>query len=151
MTEIRTWQDVLEALKKATPEQLAQPVKICESFPMDEHVHELQQGICLATVDELDLRYARSVLDNRRHGDHLVIFTDGNPFGEDGAIAYQYEAGEHLNKNPIYPKGYDDSQNWTGPAQKLADKQKRKRGKGVLGAILVNRLSNYNNGLKGEA
>ena len=134
--EIETWDDLLRALQKASAEQLTQPVQICEGHPCDDYVHELTQGICMGTIDELEIKYARSVNDNRRHGEHLVIFTDGNPHGEDGAIAYEGMG----KKTPIYSKDHDDSQDWTGPAQKLVDAEERKKGHGTLGPVLVNRL-----------
>lgn len=143
---IETWNDLLEALKAASPEQLQQPVQVCQHHPVDEYVFPLSPGICLGTVDELNLRYARSTTDNRRHGEHLVIYADYNPFAEDGATSHEIEIsaeeGKLFNKvKSIYPKGYDDSQNWTGPAQKLADQVKR-NGKDVLGTLLMKRAIN---------
>jgi len=123
--EIRTWKDLLEALKEASPEQLEQPVQTVKSHPCDDFVFELCPGICIATVDEMDLLYVRSCTDNRRHGEHLAIYVDYNPHGEDGAIAYEGFCEEE--EKPIYPKDYDDSQNWTGPAQKLVDAGARDR------------------------
>ena len=134
--EVETWNDLLQVLQKASAEQLKQPVQICEGHPCDDHVHELTQGICMSTIDELEIRYVSSVNDNRRHGEHLVIFTDGNPHGEDGAIAYE----GMCERTPIYRNDHDDSQDWTGPAQKLADAEERKKGHGTLVPVLVNRF-----------
>lgn len=103
-------------------QQLAQPIQLTTGYPVDEHVYELKQGIVLGTVDALELRYARSVTDNRRHGDHVILYADHNPFGEDGAIAYEWKGSiEDVEEHPIYPKDHDPSADWTGPAQKLAD------------------------------
>ena len=111
-------------------------------------MHELQAGICFATIDELEIEYARSTVDNRRHGEELVIFTDGNPFAEDGAIAYEWDFTadqEHMKDKPIYPKGHDDSADWTGPAQKLIDKvAKDKVFKQEDIAVIKNRVNNTN-------
>jgi hypothetical protein len=79
----------------------------------------------------LGLRYARSVTDNRRNGDELVLFSDGNPHAEDVAVAYEvdqaYEGKEPFKHHkPIYPANHDSSMDWTGPAQELADGQERK-------------------------
>jgi len=151
--EIETLGDLLQALKKASPEQLAQPVQTCEGHPCDDHVYELQQGLIISTVDELNLRYARSSKDNRRNGDELVIYTDGNPFSENGASAYEVtleKENEELfrKERAIFPKGHDDSCDWTGPAQKLADEQEREKGKGTLGVILKQRLKSFGDELE---
>ncbi len=60
---VRTYRDLLDALQKASDGQLNMPIQCADSHPVDEHVYELKQAICLGTVDELDLRYARSVID----------------------------------------------------------------------------------------
>ena len=82
-----TYRDLLEALQNASEEQLDMRIQCTDSHPVDEYVHKLKQVICVGTVDELDLRYARSVNDNRRNGNEIVLFCDGNPFGEDGRTA----------------------------------------------------------------
>ncbi len=129
------------------------PIQCTDSHPVGEHVYTLKRVICMGTVDELDLRYARGVSDNRRHGNEIVLFCDGNPFGEDGACAYTMKDSEKSNLEddnvkrgdfferlePVYPEGHDESRDWTGPAQKLADQQPRKRTQGTLGEILKNR------------
>lgn len=137
--EVETWADMLKALQQMTPEQLQQPIQSVQGHPMDDYVYELQQGICLGTVDEIGLKYTRSVKDNRRHGDEVILYTDGNPFGEDGAVAYELlpDGGD----KPIYPKDHDESKDWTGPAQKLAD-QNVCESDNLTVAILSNRLKN---------
>ncbi len=141
---ITTYRELLAALQKASEEQLDLPIQCVNSHPVDEYVYNLQQVICLGTVDALGLRYARSVIDNRRNGDELVLLSDGNPYGEDGAVAYEvdqtYEGTEPFkNHKPIYPKNHDPSMDWTGPAQKLADDQERKHSHGTLKDVLRNR------------
>jgi len=85
---ITTYRDLLEALQQANEEQLDLPIQCVNSHPVDEYVYTLQQVICIGTVDALDLRYARSVRDNRCNGEELVLFSDGNPHAEDGAVSY---------------------------------------------------------------
>ncbi len=144
---IRTYRDLLDALQSASEEQLDMPVQCADSRPVDEQVHVLKKAICLGTVDELSLRYARSVVDNRRNGEELVLFCDGNPFGEDGAIAYTMidrsdVPDEDVLTNfrqrmePIY---HDESRDWTGPAQKIADQVPRNSGRGTMVEILSSR------------
>ena len=146
MTEIsvRTYRDLLEKLQACSKEQLDQPIQVVKGHPVDEYVYELQAAVCFATVDDLDLRYARSVTDNRRHGEELVIYTDGNPHGECGAIAYEMKGDlDSLKDNPIYPKGHDESADWTGPAQALVDAKERPEGKGTLGPVLLHRFEKF--------
>lgn len=150
---IRTYRDLLEALQSASDEQLDMPVQCADSHPVDEWVYALKKAICLGTVDELNLRYARSVVDNRRNGEELVLFCDGNPFGADGAIAYTMKDRPDASEEnvmtslrermePIYPDDHDGSRDWTGPAQKIADQISRKSGRGTLVEILSSRTEN---------
>jgi hypothetical protein len=148
---LRTYRDLLEALQNASEEQLAMRIQCTDSHPVDEYVHKLKQVICIGTVDDLDLRYARSVNDNRRNGNEVVLFCDGNPFGEDGRTASTLKDTETASDSksgkdffdrlePVYPEDHDDSRDWTGPAQKLADQIPRKRTEGALKDILKNRM-----------
>ncbi len=145
----------LRALQKASDQQLDMPIQIADSHPADESVHALQQVICLGTVDELVLRSARSVNDNRRNGEELVLCCDGNPFGEDGATSYvikdapeSCESAEPLDSRDrlqaVYPDDHDDSRDWTGPAQRLADQRLREPGRGTIAEVLVNRTRDAN-------
>jgi len=80
---------LLAALQNATDEQLDMPIQCTDSHPVDENVYTLKRVICMGTVDQLDLRYAPRVSDNRRrHGNEIVLFCLGNPFSEDGASSY---------------------------------------------------------------
>lgn len=142
--EIETWGDLLKVLQNASEEQLKQPVQSVKGHPVDEYVYPLLPVICIGTVDALELRYARSSRDNQKHGEELVLFCDGNPFGKDGAVAYEMDfENDFLNGNDkaIYSKDHSDAKDWTGPAQKLADASKVK-GEGTLGTILKHRLKN---------
>jgi hypothetical protein len=118
LTEVTTWGDLLVALKQLTTKHLEQPIQIQIHHPDDSHVFELQRSVCLGTVDEHELRYVRSVVDNRRHGDELILSTDYNGHAEDGVVAYDGFGDE---AKAIYPDGHDESADWTGPAQKIAD------------------------------
>lgn len=122
-SEIEIWEDVLRVLQEASPEQLKQPVQICDHHPVEDYVHGLKPGIALGIVDALEIKYARSVTDNRRHGEHLIIYTDYNPYAEDGAIAYEWDLENDCEHIPIYPKDHDESKDWTGPAQRLIDQK----------------------------
>lgn len=125
---IETWEDLAALLAKMTPEQRKQKVQICQAHPCWDHVHELQQGIAFATIGTLEIAYCRSSVDNRHHDDEFVLYTDMNPFGEDGVVGYEVvgDSPEGLKENPIYPKGHDASADWTGPAQKLRDETRNK-------------------------
>jgi hypothetical protein len=153
---VRTYRDLLQALQKATDEQLEMPIQCADSHPVDEHVHTLKQAICLGTVDELEMRYARSVKDNRRIGDELVLFCDGNPFAEDGATGYvMNDAPEPCESaipldtydrlRAVYPADHDESRDWTGPAQKLYDQRPRESGRGTLTEVLAYRSRSAGN------
>jgi hypothetical protein len=148
---LRTYRDLLEALQNASDKQLDMRIQCTDSHPVDEYVHKLKQVICIGTVDDLDLRYARSVNDNRRNGNEVVLFCNGNPFGEDGRTASTLKDTETASDSksgkdffdrlePVYPEDHDDSRDWTGPAQKLADQIPRKRTEGALKDILKNRM-----------
>lgn len=149
---VRTYRDLFVALQNASDEQLDMPIQCADSHPVDEHVHKLKQAICLGTVDTLELRYARSVKDNRRNGDELVLFCDGNPFGEDGASGHTLKSKSDSNEpenptillerfEPIYPDDHDETRDWTGPAQKHYDQEKRESGRGTLAEILSYRAN----------
>lgn len=144
--KLKTYQDLLDFLKEASPQQLEQKVQVVKSHPVYEYVHPLEPAICVGTIDELGILYARSSVDNQRHGDELVLFTDGNGFGEDGATSYELPSLSKweklkqrvywricfwLNARPCngffekgkshYPKNHSERADWTGPAQKIAD------------------------------
>lgn len=153
--EIKTLGDLLTALQACDENQLKQPLQVCKGHPVDEHVHALQKGIVFGTLDALEIRYARSVVDNRRHGDDLVIYTDGNPFGKEGAKAYMLvdpnddpnenisskELFERMKQRPIHPENHDDSADWTGPAQKIEDVKQNKSGDKLESAIINSRIN----------
>lgn len=144
-TELDTWEDLKKALDQCSPEQLKQPIQVISQHPVAEHVHECIPGISLGTLDALDILYARSVTDNRRHGEELVLYCDSNPHAVDGATMYEWVMSEDNSSGheevPIYPESHDAAADWTGPAQKLADKaaQERHPNDNTLQAILNHR------------
>ncbi len=135
---VETWGDLLKILGTMTPEQLDQPVQVIESHPCWDHVREGQKGICIGTVDDMQIAYFRSVTDNRRRGEQVVLFTDGNPYAEDGAIGYEWmDDGED---KPIYRKNHCDEMDWTGPAQRIADARESCQGEGTEHHVINHRL-----------
>lgn len=121
VSEVRTYRDLLEALGRLTDEELDQLCQVARYNGCDAFVHEGQPVYCLGAVDQLGLRYFRSCSDNRRRGSQIVLMTDASPFGEDGHIGY--ELGGFFTDPPkkLYPGTFTPDQDWTGPAQKLAD------------------------------
>lgn len=142
---IDTYADLLKALQKLTPEQLAQPAQVIKSHPVEEKVLAGHPVICLDTVDSLGFRYIRSCKDNRRHGEEVVIFVDGNPYGVDGAIAYEGNFLLDEECTPIYPANYSPDQNWTGPAQKIVDDTIEYLPDGSVAPLLGARLRAFDN------
>lgn len=102
LQEIKTYRDLLKALQKLTPGQLKQPIQIMPSSPFP--IKELQPALAIGTIDKLEVYGSRSSIDNRYHPEEVVILADGNPFGEDGAIAYEcvgMRKGK-MQRKPIY-------------------------------------------------
>lgn len=117
---IETYEDLLRRLQALTPDQRKQRVQVARAPADYSEVVALDPVVGLYAVDEAGFDYARSSVDNRRHGDELVLVYDANLFAKDGAIAYEMDAEDLIFDKPIYPPGHDDSADWTGPAQKLA-------------------------------
>jgi hypothetical protein len=112
---LETYEELLAALQALTPEQLAQPIQVGK-IPADEDtVVALKPVVMFATVEGSELKFVRSSVDNRMNRDELVLFYDSNPFGKRGSMARDLATGEL-----IYSGGYDESTDWTGPAQRLA-------------------------------
>jgi hypothetical protein len=120
-----TWKDVLKALQSLTPEQLEMLAQVVLHESNDENVVAGRPVVCLGSVNELGVKYFRSAQDNRRHGDQVVLTVDNNGFSEAGVVAWSFEdAQDWVDGNPgkpLYPHGYTPDQDWTGPAQKIAD------------------------------
>ena len=86
--EVMTYQDLLDALKTLSPEQLAQPIHVAEPGPNGDIPVELKTGIAIGTVGHLGFSGSRSTVDNKYHADEVVLLIDANPYAPDGAIAY---------------------------------------------------------------
>ena len=142
--DVQTYGDLLRILQTLTPEQLAQPAQVVKSHPIHEKVLTAFPIICVGTVDKLGLLYVRSSKDNRRHGEEVILFLDGNPHSKNGAIAWQLNGDDFakgLPGTPIFPPDFSPDQDWTGPAQKLVDETVQELPDGSLGAVLRYRLN----------
>lgn len=121
--EVETYADLLGALQKLTPEQLAQPVQAIKMHPSWDHVYECCPACAISTIGALEVEYARSSVDNRYNPDEIVLFLDGNMFGKNGVFCYDWH--EDGTETPRYLNNkYDPAMDWTGPAQKLRDAQR---------------------------
>jgi hypothetical protein len=142
--EVSTYGDLLKVLQILSPEQLAQPAQVVKSHSVHEKVLAALPIICVGTVDSLGLLYIRSSKDNRRHGDEVILFLDSNPFGKNGAIAYEAIGADIFGEcTPIFPKDYNrEEQDWTvsGTAKKRVDETIQELPDGSLGPILRHRL-----------
>ncbi len=85
-----TYKDLLEYLNKLTPEQLNQQVQSVLCTPDDEDVQELTLVLGIDTVASWEIEACRSSVDNKYHGEELVLLLASNPFREDGAIAIEW-------------------------------------------------------------
>lgn len=101
--KIRTWEDLARAIAAMTPEERLQPVQCVNPTPNDNDVQECLPGIAFGTVAELQFYACRSSHNNKYCSSDFVLLVDGNPFAEDGAIAYEWdtEVGD-LDEKPIY-------------------------------------------------
>lgn len=133
---IETYGDLLKYLQ-SKPEILEQKIQIAPHNPNCDEVLALEPCFAIGTVDEMfeHSRYIRSSNDNSYNPDEVVILSDWNPFGEDGATSYLIDFSDgpeneteeeridrFLGKNnPQYGLGYKEETDWTGPAQKIFD------------------------------
>lgn len=125
LLEVETWEDLLKKLQTMTPEQLKKPIQCLKTSPNLDEVQACFPGIAFATIDQLEYEYCRSSYDNKFHGEDFVILLDYNPFGKDGAIAYELKPGDKtLGKDhPIYGKnGKITREDQTSPKLKDRDK-----------------------------
>lgn len=142
LQEIETYEDLLKVLSELTPEQLKNKVQVMKPSCNDDEVLALMPAIAIGTVDGAEYRFVRSSVDNRRHGDEVIILTDYNGHGKNGAIAYELDEDRakpteeeyenmdteqifdlYFRSKPIFPKSHDDYADWTGPAQALFESQ----------------------------
>jgi hypothetical protein len=115
--EIKTYRDLLGKLKQLSDEQLDQPVQVAH-FEATLKPVEFCPALAIATVGELQLPFARSIVDNKFHADEVVIFCDWNPFAEDGASGYLQKPAKNVNTFPIMTPIYG-----SGGKTELKDQQ----------------------------
>lgn len=140
MKQIETWDDLATAIAEMSEDQRRQPIQCVHPTPNGDEVQALEPGIAIGTVGEFDFTSCRSVHDNKYRPQDVVLLLDGNPFAEDGAVAYEWKAGEE--DIPIYGKGGK-----TERAEQMApnrDDLVRKFDDGILthtGAVCAYRLA----------
>ena len=96
MKSITTYQQLYNYIKGMTPKQRKQTIQI--THPSMEPIQEMIPAIAIGTVDEMEFYGARSVNDNRYHGDEIVILSDLNPFGQNGEVAWEMGKNKNLDK-----------------------------------------------------
>ncbi len=104
-----------------SPGELAMDIQIAQGPVSDDEIVECKPVYVLDTVNNLGLRYCRSCTDNRRHGEQFVLLIDHNSFALDGCFAV--EILPDLRELPIYRDDHEAACDWTGPAQKLVDRE----------------------------
>lgn len=109
------YKDILRIVSAMNDEQLEQKAQVVISGVSDDHVYECLPVISLQTINDLEIQYARSSVDNRRHGNDFVLFTDIHPFELSGCDGYDITYGCEER----FPADHDESADWTGPAQAL--------------------------------
>lgn len=103
MTEINTWQDVLEFLSAFTPSELNHPAQIYLSDPDGDKPATLHPVLAIGSADEMfEEEKTRSSIDNKHHGNHLVLLCDHNWFAEDGHVAIDL-----MTELKIFPENND--------------------------------------------
>src|ERR1035437_7052067 len=101
--ELETYGDLLKFLQ-ANPQYLDQPIQTVKETPIEDEVQVCCSAIAIGTVKDFEFYRIRSIVDNKFRPDDLVILVDGNPFGEDGAVAYEMNSANINDMTPIYPK-----------------------------------------------
>jgi len=113
MKTLNSWEDLrqyLNEIHEKEPDKLKLPVQAGNPSPMEAEPVEMEVGVCIGTFDEMEFYAARSITNNQFNPNELCILLDGNPFGKDGAIAYQLDPNDKSEdnffgeKNPIYSK-----------------------------------------------
>lgn len=98
--EVTTWGDLLAVLQEQIQVIRDKPIQVALIGPDSDAVVELLPAYALGMIADLEIAACRSVVDNKWHGDDVVLLIDHNPFAEDGAIAYEdFDRGK-----PIYGK-----------------------------------------------
>lgn len=119
--ELKTYRELLAFMENMTEQQLDQPVQVVlPSGDLDKAV-ELQPGIAIGTVAQMEFYKARSSVDNKYHADEVVLLIDGNPFSVEGAVAYSLSDADDwddMKNHPIYGDGGP-----TNPADQCSGRQ----------------------------
>ena len=89
LEEVRTYDDLLTAIAKMSPEQRAQAIQV--AAPSCDCIVELMPSVSIGTVDAHEFERCRSSVDNKYHGDEVVLQIDWNPYREDGAIGFELD------------------------------------------------------------
>lgn len=135
ISEIETYGDLLNCLKKMTKKQLAMKVQITHPSAIEEEVVDCMPGISIGSMSEMGFYSARSCTNNKFVPEEVVILIDYNPFGKDGAIFYELKRNKNnkIIQKPIYGKDgktkkedqlnpefgkYEDKENELSPHQK---------------------------------
>ena len=132
ISEVNTWADLAKAISKLSKAEQSQPVQVVKVHVHNDAVNALLPGICLGSVGALEIRFARSVIDNKKHEEHIVLQVDGNPFGEVGSCAYEMVTKIVKGKkkyfwHPCFPENHTDECDWSGPAQKIVKAKEKKQ------------------------
>lgn len=88
--EARTWDGLAAAIAAMTPEQRQQPIQVVGATVIENDVQECLPVVAIDTVAAFEIYKCRSSYNNRYCGDDVVLLLDGNPFAEDGAVAYEW-------------------------------------------------------------
>lgn len=133
LIELNTYGDLLDYLKTLSFDKLNQPIQITRQGDLClSDIITLLPGIAIGTVDDMEFFGSRSVVDNQYHGEEIVILTDANLFGKDGALAYEHKDGKCV---PLYgPKGPTSRDSQLNPKETTPDTSSSEA------AILKNRL-----------
>ncbi len=82
-----TWEDLLIALKKLTPEELKQSVQIFPPHNTPDPV-KLMPVLGIGTVDYFGEKNTKSNDDFKHHPEQVVLLTDHHRFSDDGDTYY---------------------------------------------------------------
>jgi hypothetical protein len=106
-TDIETYRDLLTYLQGLSDKQLDQKVQVAEPSPLE--IQPLIPVLAIGTVKQMGFYGCRSSIDNRYHGNEVVLLSDGSGFGEDGAVAYEMPSPKKRRKGAKRrPQSLDD-------------------------------------------
>jgi len=119
-----TYKELLKYLKTLDKKQLEQEVQIFG--PEYQKITALKPVIAIDTVENLELDYARSSVDNKFHANEIVMMYDYNPFGRDGATSYSFKKNaknflDKKNRISHYAKGKTSIKDQKNPNYKYKE------------------------------